>query len=129
MPAYHYKCDNCEYEFELVHSIKKKAKKKCPECKKYKLNRVLYPCYGIVCKSLNQMPTIIDYARKKKDKLTLWEKENYDKSYAESSTLAEQRLNESKVTPAYKSKNWKKIMKMTDSQKAKYIKSGETPSD
>ena len=42
MITYHYKCNNCNYEFEVMQSIKDKPKKKCPECSLHKLERVLY---------------------------------------------------------------------------------------
>ena len=41
MPNYRYKCENCEYEFEIYQTLKESKKKKCPECKKYKLERLI----------------------------------------------------------------------------------------
>lgn len=40
MPAYDYTCSNCNYSFEIEHSIHEEARKKCPKCKKHKLERV-----------------------------------------------------------------------------------------
>ena len=41
MPTYEYKCDNCDHSFEIVQSMKDKHKRKCPNCKKSKLKRVM----------------------------------------------------------------------------------------
>jgi len=42
MPEYEYRCANCEHEFSVNQSIKTyKPKKRCPECNKHKLERVL----------------------------------------------------------------------------------------
>ena len=41
MPTYDYVCDACEHKFELFQSIKDDPIKKCPECKKNKLRRLI----------------------------------------------------------------------------------------
>jgi len=41
MPTYAYKCSACDHEFELMQSITASVKKKCPECKKLKLQRLI----------------------------------------------------------------------------------------
>lgn len=38
---YEYSCDNCGYEWETEQSIKDKAHKKCPKCKKMKAKRLI----------------------------------------------------------------------------------------
>lgn len=40
MPTYDYECDACGHEFELFQSISENPKRKCPECKKFKLRRL-----------------------------------------------------------------------------------------
>lgn len=50
MPTYDYVCDACEHAFELFQSIKEDAKKKCPECGKSKLRRLIGPGAAIVFK-------------------------------------------------------------------------------
>jgi putative FmdB family regulatory protein len=37
-------CQNCDHGFEVKQSIHDRPKKKCPECKKMKLFRVVQPC-------------------------------------------------------------------------------------
>ncbi|MCC7388245.1 MAG: zinc ribbon domain-containing protein [Phycisphaerales bacterium] len=41
MPTYDYRCGACEHEFELFQSMKDSAKKKCPECGKLALERLI----------------------------------------------------------------------------------------
>ena len=50
MPTYDYVCDACEHAFELFQSIKEEAKRKCPECGKQKLRRLIGPGAAIVFK-------------------------------------------------------------------------------
>ena len=33
MPVYEYRCNKCGHRFELFHSIKDTARKRCPRCK------------------------------------------------------------------------------------------------
>jgi putative FmdB family regulatory protein len=48
MPTYDYVCEACQHEFELFQSIKDEAKKKCPECGKRRLRRLIGPGAAIV---------------------------------------------------------------------------------
>ena len=41
MPTYDYRCKNCNHEFELFQSMSAGVKKKCPECKKMTLERLI----------------------------------------------------------------------------------------
>lgn len=41
MPTYDYRCKNCDHEFELFQSMSAGVKKKCPECKKMTLERLI----------------------------------------------------------------------------------------
>jgi len=41
MPTYDYRCNACEHEFELFQSMSAGVKKKCPECGKLKLERLI----------------------------------------------------------------------------------------
>lgn len=43
MPTYDYVCDACEHAFELFQSIKDDPIKKCPQCGKNKLRRLIGP--------------------------------------------------------------------------------------
>ena len=41
MPTYDYECQACSHRFEAFQSIKEGALRKCPECKKLKLRRLI----------------------------------------------------------------------------------------
>ena len=41
MPTYEYECSHCDHSFELFQSMSDAVKKKCPECKKMKLLRLI----------------------------------------------------------------------------------------
>lgn len=50
MPTYEYHCDACQYDFEKFHSMKDAPIKKCPECGKLKVRRLLGTGGGIIFK-------------------------------------------------------------------------------
>ena len=50
MPTYDYVCDACDHEFELFQSITAETKRKCPECGRLKLRRLIGPGAAIMFK-------------------------------------------------------------------------------
>ena len=50
MPTYDYQCGACEHEFELFQSITAGVKRKCPECGRLKLRRLIGPGAAVVFK-------------------------------------------------------------------------------
>ncbi|OHB67005.1 MAG: FmdB family transcriptional regulator [Planctomycetes bacterium RBG_13_63_9] len=50
MPTYDYVCDACDHQFELFQSIKAEPTRKCPECGRLKLRRLIGPGAAIVFK-------------------------------------------------------------------------------
>ncbi len=50
MPTYDYVCDACDHRFELFQSIKAPPEKKCPECGRRKLRRLIGPGAAILFK-------------------------------------------------------------------------------
>jgi putative FmdB family regulatory protein len=50
MPTYEYECGNCEHLFEEFQPITAKPLKKCPECKKLKLRRLIGGGSGLIFK-------------------------------------------------------------------------------
>jgi putative FmdB family regulatory protein len=50
MPTYDYECDACGHQFELYQSISAEPEKKCPQCKKKKLRRLIGTGAAIVFK-------------------------------------------------------------------------------
>ncbi len=50
MPHHDYACDSCGHEFEVFQSITAQRKRKCPECGRLKLRRLIGPGAAIVFK-------------------------------------------------------------------------------
>lgn len=50
MPTYDYQCDACNHAFELFQGINDPKKKKCPNCGKQKLRRLIGTGAAIVFK-------------------------------------------------------------------------------
>ena len=50
MPTYDYECESCGHKFEQFQSIMAKPTKKCPECGKMKLHRLIGAGAGIIFK-------------------------------------------------------------------------------
>ncbi len=50
MPTYDYQCDSCGHAFELFQSMSAPVKRKCPECKKPKLKRLIGTGSGVIFK-------------------------------------------------------------------------------
>jgi putative FmdB family regulatory protein len=50
MPTYEYKCGSCDYEFEQFQSIKARPLRKCPQCGRNALNRLIGTGAGIIFK-------------------------------------------------------------------------------
>ncbi len=50
MPTYEYVCKECEHQFEQFQSITAKPSRKCPECGKMKLQRLIGAGAGIIFK-------------------------------------------------------------------------------
>lgn len=50
MPTYDYRCDGCAHEFEMFQSIKDDPIKKCPQCGKRRLRRLIGPGGAIMFK-------------------------------------------------------------------------------
>ncbi len=72
MPTYDYRCKACDHEFELYQSMTASIKKKCPECGKLSLERLIGTGAAVIFKGSGFYQT--DYRSKsytdaaKKDK-------------------------------------------------------------
>ena len=62
MPTYQYQCSACGHEFETLQSMTDKKLKKCPECKKPALNRLIGAGSGMIFKGSGFYET--DYKKK-----------------------------------------------------------------
>ena len=50
MPTYEYQCQACGHEFELFQQMSDSVKRKCPECSKLKLKRLIGTGAGVIFK-------------------------------------------------------------------------------
>ena len=50
MPTYEYMCGNCGYEFEYFQTITARPLRKCPECGKANLKRLIGSGSGVIFK-------------------------------------------------------------------------------
>ena len=50
MPTYDYQCKGCGHEFELFQQMSDPVKRKCPECDKLKLKRLIGSGSAVVFK-------------------------------------------------------------------------------
>ena len=50
MPTYEYQCSNCQHQFEVFQSIKDKPLRKCPECGKNAVQRLISTGGGVIFK-------------------------------------------------------------------------------
>ncbi|MCJ7778334.1 MAG: zinc ribbon domain-containing protein [Sedimentisphaerales bacterium] len=50
MPTYEYMCESCGYEFEHFQSITTKPLRRCPECGKTNLKRLIGCGSGVIFK-------------------------------------------------------------------------------
>jgi putative FmdB family regulatory protein len=61
MPTYEYECSACEHAFEKFQSMSARPVKKCPECGKNKVQRLIGAGSGIIFKGSGFYET--DYKR------------------------------------------------------------------
>ncbi len=50
MPTYEYLCEACGHEFELFQAMSASVKRKCPDCGKLKLKRLIGAGAGVIFK-------------------------------------------------------------------------------
>ncbi len=68
MPTYDYLCENCEHRFEKFQAMSAKLLRKCPECGKMKLKRLIGSGAGIIFKGSGFYETDYRSESYKKDK-------------------------------------------------------------
>ncbi len=62
MPTYQYECDACQHSFEALQTMMEPKLKKCPECGKSKLVRLIGSGSGMIFKGSGFYET--DYKKK-----------------------------------------------------------------
>lgn len=87
MPTYDYECDHCSHTFELFQSISEPVKKKCPECGKSKLRRLIGAGAAVVFKGSGFYQT--DYRSESYKKGAEKDKKKSDSSSGKSESKGE----------------------------------------
>lgn len=105
MPTYDYRCNNCDHEFELFQSMSAGVKKKCPECSKMTLERLIGTGAAVIFKGSGFYET--DYRSK-----------SYT-SDKEADSKAAKKASESKSDTKSDKKTDTKSEKKTDTKPAK----------
>jgi putative FmdB family regulatory protein len=107
MPTYDYHCDACEHEFEHFQGFNDPLLKKCPECGKNKLRRLIGAGGAVVFKGSGFYTT--DYRSESYKKSAAAESKSSDgggssesKSESKSETKSEAKPAESKSSSAAK---------------------------
>ena len=77
MPTYDYICENCEHKFERFQSITARPIRKCPECGKLRLQRLIGAGAGVIFKGSGFYQT--DYRSESYKKAAESEKKTTDK--------------------------------------------------
>lgn len=96
MPTYEYLCENCGHRFEEFQSITAKPLRKCPDCSKLKLQRLIGAGAGIIFKGSGFYET--DYRSDSYKKAAESEKKKPDKTSSEKKTeKTETKSKETKV--------------------------------
>jgi len=113
---YEYECSECEHNFEIQQSIKANVKRKCPQCGKNSLERIVFG--GLTSFVKGDATTIGQLAER-----------NFNKN---KSRIREKEARELELNPPPKKEWWeadkgtnKKIAKMNADQKRKYIMEGD----
>jgi putative FmdB family regulatory protein len=109
MPTYEYKCENCSHELEAFQSITSRPLKKCPECGKLKLQRLLGTGAGLIFKGSGFYET--DYRSDSYKKAAESEKPKTDtaKNDSKNETMTEAKKANSKPGPKASSKKEKTV--------------------
>ena len=102
MPTYEYICNNCQHEFEQFQSMKVRPIRKCPECGKLSVRRLIGAGAGIIFKGSGFYQT--DYRSEGYKKAAESDKKTTDKDTTKKET-------ESKATDTKSSEKTKSATK------------------
>lgn len=70
MPTYTYQCSSCEYTFDIEQRMSDKPLKKCKECGKYKLGKILYAPMVFVKMSDSEITKLGHLAERNSEKMS-----------------------------------------------------------
>lgn len=104
MPTYEYMCESCGHEFEKFQTITAKPIRKCPECGKNNVQRLIGAGAGVIFKGSGFYQT--DYRSESYKKSAESEKKTSDKDTTkkDTKTKAKDSTSGEKTTPKKKDK-------------------------
>ena len=105
MPTYEYACTDCDHRFEAFQSITAKPIRKCPECSKRKVKRLISGGAGLLFKGSGFY--ITDYRS-----------DGYKEAAKKDSDSSSSKKTDSKKTDSKKTDSKKTDSKKTDSKAA-----------
>ena len=106
MPTYEYICDNCQHHFEKFQSIKARPIRKCPECGKLSVQRLIGAGAGVIFKGSGFYQT--DYRSESYKKSAESEKKTTDKDTTKKDTETKTKDSSPDVKTKLKTKDKKK---------------------
>lgn len=113
MPIYRYKCQECDFDDEIRHSIKDPALKLCPRCDMESLERLINGIPHITVKEIKSVAQLAEHNSK------LMGKEQVELKM-ESQNIRKNNEGRARVSEMYKLAN------LSDEKKKKYIETGKT---
>ncbi len=105
MPTYDYECQACGHEMEVFQSFSDPVKRKCPECKKNKLNRLFGTGAAIVFKGSGFYETDYRSESYKKGADADKKAKSESKSESKSDKKSDSKASKSDSKPAKKKKS------------------------
>lgn len=102
MPTYEYLCENCGYKFEQFQSITAKSLRKCPNCGKKELKRLIGTGAGVIFKGPGFYQT--DYRSESYKKAEKSEKDTSDTEKKEPEKKGEDKKPKEKAKKGKKDK-------------------------
>lgn len=111
---YTYQCYDCGHKFDVEQSIKDRPLKKClnPKCKHLSIERVIYAPLAFVKQSPTTLGQLADRNSKKLGKYEVSERDAKKKE-------------DSKTAMAEAKAEMKKLARLTEKQKTRYIEDGK----
>jgi len=106
MPTYEYRCRKCEHEFEVFQAMTAGVLKKCPQCGKLSLKRLIGPGAAVLFKGSGFYTT--DYRSKSYQKQAKAETDKQDTKTEKSKTKQTDSAGKKKEPAAGDSKREKK---------------------
>jgi len=124
MPVYEYECEKCSHSFEITQGMNDKKKKKCPECKKHSLFRVIFAPHVSVRLGDNEV-NVGHLGNRHRDEWSSDQKESLEKSHLTEKQYKDKKMKEGlKTDNPDLTKTDKEVRKMNPAQIKDYIENG-----